>query len=58
MMAREIGVEVEREFVRVVIRHGDDEDVLRMNMKEAEELSVRLMEAVEDYYERQKVRID
>lgn len=58
MMARDFKVEVERDYVRLIIWHGEDEEVIRLGMSEAEDLSVRLMEAVEDYHERRKVRID
>lgn len=55
---KEILVELERNRVRMVIRHGEDETVLKLSPGEAETLSSQLEQAVEDYQQRQHIRID
>jgi hypothetical protein len=51
-------VELERNRVRLVVRYGEDETVLKFNIKEAETLSENLNQALEDYQQRKHVRID
>ncbi|MCK4937995.1 MAG: hypothetical protein KAR85_05280 [Methanosarcinales archaeon] len=55
---REILVELERNRVRLVVRHGEDETVLKLNLQEAQTLSDDLKLALEDYQQRKHVRID
>lgn len=55
---REILVELERNRVRLVVRHGEDETVLKLNLQEAQTLSGELEQALEDYQQRKHVRID
>ena len=55
---RELLVELERNRVRLVVRHGEDEAVLKLNLEEAEALSVDLTNALEDYQQRKHIRID
>lgn len=55
---REILVELERNRVRLVVRHGEDETVLKLNLQEAQTLSCELEQALEDYQQRKHVRID
>ncbi|KAF5409897.1 MAG: hypothetical protein C5S43_05745 [Candidatus Methanocomedens sp.] len=55
---REILVELERNRVRLVVRHGEDETVLKLNLQEAQTLSDDLEQALEDYQQRKHIRID
>jgi hypothetical protein len=55
---RELLVELERNRVRLVVRHGEDETVLKLNLEEAEALSADLANALEDYQQRKHIRID
>ncbi len=55
---REIKVELERNRVRIFIKHGEDEAVIRLKLNEAEELASQLSAALEDYQKRKSVRID
>jgi transcriptional accessory protein Tex/SPT6 len=55
---RKIDVEIERTRIRLTIFHGEDEEVLKLNLEEAEELAGKLGEAIEDYSKRKQIRID
>lgn len=55
---KEMLVELERNRVRLVIRHGEDETILKFNLQEAETLSNDLKKALQDYRQRKHVRID
>ncbi|MCQ1536882.1 hypothetical protein FTO70_14620 [Methanosarcina sp. KYL-1] len=55
---RKIEVEIERNRVRINIFHGEDEQIIKLTLKEAEELSDELGKAIEDYSKRKQVRID
>jgi hypothetical protein len=57
-MMRELLVELERNRVRLVVRHGEDETVLKLKLEEAEALSADLANALEDYQQRKHIRID
>jgi len=45
---RELLVELERNWVRLVVRHGEDETVLKLKLEEAEALSADLTNGLED----------
>jgi len=55
---RELLVELERNRVRLVVRHGEDETVLKLSREEAEALSADLVNSLEDYQQRKHIRID
>ena len=55
---REIIVELERNRVRVVIKHGEDEEVIKLTLNESEVLSKQLASVLDDYRKRKHVRID
>ncbi len=55
---RELLVELERNRVRLVVRHGEDETVLKLKLEEAEALSADLANALKDYQQRKHIRID
>lgn len=55
---REIIVELERNRVRIVIKHGEDEEVLKLTLEESEILSGQLASVLEDYHKRKHIRID
>jgi hypothetical protein len=57
-MMRELLVELERNRVRLVVRHGEDETVLKLKLEEAEALSADLANALKDYQQRKHIRID
>ncbi len=55
---RKIIVDIERKNVRIVITHDEDEEILKLTVDEAKDLIEKLENAVEDYQQRQKLRID
>jgi hypothetical protein len=55
---KEILVELERNRVRLVVRHDEDETILKLNLQEAQTLSDDLKQALEDYQQRKHIRID
>lgn len=55
---REILVDIERNRIRLVIKNGEDEAVIRLKPGEARELSGKLNEMLSDLEKRKKVRID
>ena len=55
---RKIDVEIERTRIRLTIFHGEDEEIIKLNLEEAEELAEKLEEAIEDYSKRKQIRID
>jgi chloramphenicol O-acetyltransferase len=55
---RKIDVEIERKRIRVTVFHGEDEVVVKLNLEEAEELTDKLAQAIEDYSQRKQIRID
>ncbi|MGB9928025.1 MAG: hypothetical protein ACPK85_06415 [Methanosarcina sp.] len=54
---RKIDVEIERNRIRISIFHGEDEQIIKLKLEEAEELAEELKEALEDYSKRKQVRI-
>ena len=55
---RKIDVEIERTRIRLTIFHGEDEEVIKLNLEEAEELAGKLEQATQDYSQRKQIRID
>ncbi|MBE0521739.1 MAG: hypothetical protein IBX39_05665 [Candidatus Methanoperedenaceae archaeon] len=55
---REILAGIERNRIRIVIRHDEDETIIHLKLHEASELSGKLDELVSDFDRRKKVRID
>ncbi len=55
---KEILVDIERNRIRLVIKHDEDETVIRLKRDEARELSGKLNELLLDFEKRKKVRID
>lgn len=55
---RKINVDIERNRVRIVIIHGEDEDILKLTIDQADQLSQDLREVLEDYHQRKNLRID
>jgi hypothetical protein len=55
---RRIEVEIERNRIRITIFHGEDEEIIKLRLEEAKELSKKLKEALDDYSQRKQVRID
>ncbi|MDD3246578.1 MAG: hypothetical protein PHF18_06975 [Methanosarcina sp.] len=55
---RKIDVEIERTRIRLTIFHGEDEEVIKFNLEEAEELAGKLEQAIQDYSQRKQIRID
>jgi hypothetical protein len=51
-------VEIERNRIRITIFHGEDEQIIKLNLKEAEELAEELKQALDDYSRRKQIRID
>ncbi len=55
---RNISVDIERNRVRIVVSHGEDEDILKLSLEESRELEEKLNSTIEDYLQRQNLRID
>ncbi|WP_410509086.1 hypothetical protein RSJ42_02105 [Methanosarcina hadiensis] len=55
---RKIDVEIERTRIRITIFHGEDEEIIKLNLEEAEELAEKLSQTIEDYSQRRQIRID
>ncbi|WP_445474352.1 hypothetical protein ACT9XH_08160 [Methanococcoides methylutens] len=56
--SRNITVDIERNRVRIVVSHGEDEEIVKLSIAEAQELLTKVGDAVEDYEQRKQVRID
>jgi len=56
--SRNITVDIERNRVRIVVSHGEDEEIVKLSIPEAQELLTKLGDTVEDYEQRKQVRID
>lgn len=54
---RKIELEIERNRIRVTFFHGEDEQVIKLNLDEAKELAQKLEKALEDYSKRKQIRI-
>jgi hypothetical protein len=55
---RKINVDIERKNVRITIIHAEDEEILKLTIDEAKDLIEKLENTVEDYQQRQNLRID
>lgn len=55
---RKINVDIERNRVRVVISHGEDEEIIKLTLDEARDLLEKVQDSLEDYQQRKQVRID
>lgn len=55
---RKMDMEIERTRIRITIFHGEDEQVIKLNIEEAEELAEKLERTIEDYSQRKQIRID
>ncbi|KGK99024.1 hypothetical protein LI82_03035 [Methanococcoides methylutens] len=56
--SRNITVDIERNRVRIVVSHGEDEEIVKLSIAEAKDLLTKVGDAVEDYDQRKQVRID
>ncbi|MDD2439194.1 MAG: hypothetical protein PHD41_03080 [Methanosarcinaceae archaeon] len=56
--ARKIEVDLERNRVKIQIFHGEDKEVIKLKLGEAEALAEKLEKALEDFSRRKQVRID
>ena len=55
---RRIAVDIERKWIRIIVSHGKDEEILKMTIDEARSLKEQLNSTIEDYLQRQNIRID
>ncbi|AKB53552.1 MULTISPECIES: hypothetical protein [Methanosarcina] len=55
---RKIKLKIERNRIRVTIFHGEDEQVIKLNLEEARGLREELDKVIEDYSQRKQIRID
>ena len=55
---RKIELEIERNRIRITIFHGEDEQIIKLNLEEARELAEELEKALDDYSKRKQIRID
>ncbi|WP_319506263.1 hypothetical protein [uncultured Methanolobus sp.] len=55
---RKINVDVERKWIRITINHGKDEEIFKLSLNEATSLKEQLNSTIEDYLQRQNIRID
>ena len=54
---RKIELEIERNRIRFTIFHGEDEQVIKLNLEKAKELKKELEKVLEDYSQRKHIRI-
>jgi hypothetical protein len=54
---RKIDVEIERNRIRISIFYGEDEQIIKLNLEEAEDLAESLKQALDDYSKRKQIRI-
>ncbi len=54
---RKIEVEIERNRIRISIFHGEDEQIIKLKLEEAEDLAESLKQALDDYSKRKQIRI-
>jgi hypothetical protein len=57
-IGRKIDIEIERNRIRITIFHGEDEEIIKLNIDEAEEVTEKLGQVLDDYSKRKKIRID
>jgi hypothetical protein len=55
---RKIELKIERNRIRVTIFHGEDEQIIKLKIEEAKELTEELEKLLEDYSQRKQIRID
>ena len=55
---RKIELEIERNRIRITIFHGEDEQIIKLNLEETRELAKELEKALDDYSKRKQIRID
>lgn len=55
---RKIELKIERNRIRMTVFHGEDEQVIKLNLEEARELAEDLDKILEDYSQRKQIRID
>jgi phosphoribosyl-AMP cyclohydrolase len=56
--SRKISVDIERKWIRIIVSHGKDEEILKLSIDEARSLKEQLNTTIEDYLQRQNIRID
>ena len=57
-IGRKIDIDIERNRIRITIFHGEDEEILKLNLDEAEKLTEELRKVLDDYSKRKQIRID
>jgi len=57
-LERKIDIEIERNRIRISIFHGEDEQIIKLTLEEAEELAGILEKVIDDYSKRNKIKID
>jgi hypothetical protein len=55
---RKVFVDIERKRIRMTISHGEDEEIFKLTLDEARDLKEKLNITIEDYMQRQNLRID
>jgi hypothetical protein len=55
---RKIDLEIERNRIRITVFHGEDEQIIKLNLEEARKLEEELKKVLEDYSQRKQIRID
>ncbi len=56
--SRRITVDIERKRIRINVSHGEDEEIFKLTLDEARDLKETLNIIIEDYMQRQNLRID
>jgi hypothetical protein len=57
-IGRKIDIKIERNRIRITIFHGEDEEIIKLSLDEAEKLTEEIGKVLEDYSKRKKIRID
>jgi len=55
---RKIDLEIERNRIRITVFHGEDEQIIKLNLEEARKLEEELKKVLKDYSQRKQIRID
>jgi hypothetical protein len=55
---RKIDLEIERNRIRITVFHGEDEQIIKLNLEEARKLEEELKKVLEDCSQRKQIRID
>jgi hypothetical protein len=53
-IGKKIDIKIERNRIRITIFHGEDEEIIKLNLDEAEKLTEEIGKVLEDYSNKKK----